>query len=451
MAAILTEPRDPSDRAACSDCGAPFECGMSAPQGCWCARLPALAAAPTPGAGCRCDPCLTRAVERERVFAAVGIEAIARADDSALAARVDAAWAAKTMPAGALGALQALGTRLARSSGRDAPVIERCAVVVFAADHGLAAEGVSAYPSEVTAQMVRAFGEGGAAIAVLCRANALSLTVVDAGVATPQAAGFSTPGVRFVEARLGAGTANAMHGPAMSDAQALQAIALGAEIARSIDADAIGLGEMGIGNSSVAAMLAARLLPAPIDTMTGPGTGLDAAGLAHKRAVLARCLANHESARTPLAALTAFGGFEIAMMAGAALACAARRVPVVADGYIAGAALLVAARLAPEVLDHCVVAHRSAEPGHAVLLAGLGVSPLLDLGLRLGEGSGAALAMPLLRAASRLLAEMATFESAAVDGPRAAIAVGPLGAAADVAPDRSADRGTDSAADPGTD
>jgi nicotinate-nucleotide--dimethylbenzimidazole phosphoribosyltransferase len=447
MAAILTEPptepRDSSGVAACSDCGAPFECGMMAPQGCWCARLPALAAAPTPGAGCRCPQCLVRAIERERVFAAAGIVAIPRADDPELAARVDAAWATKTMPAGALGALQALGTRLARSSGRDAPVIERCAMVIFAADHGIAAEGVSAYPREVTAQMVRAFGEGGAAIAVLCRANGLSLTVVDAGVATAQPAGFSPPGVRFIEARIAAGTAHALHGPAMSEAQALQAIARGAEIARSIDADAIGLGEMGIGNSSAAAMLTARLLPASIERTVGPGTGLDAAGVAHKRAVLARCLAIHEAAQSPLAALAAFGGFEIAMMVGALLGCAARRVPVVVDGFIASAAWLVAARLAPEVLDHGVVAHRSAEPGHAALLDGLGASPLLDLGLRLGEGSGAALAMPLLRAASRLLAEMATFESAAVDGPRAVPAGSPPGALADRSADRSPDRGTD--------
>jgi nicotinate-nucleotide--dimethylbenzimidazole phosphoribosyltransferase len=206
----------------------------------------------------------------------------------------------------------------------------------------------------------------------------------------------------------------------MSDAQALEAIARGAAIVRELDADAIGLGEMGIGNTSAAALLAARLLPAPLDDCVGRGTGLDDARLAHKRAVLRRCLDAHPETRTPLAALAAFGGFETAMMVGAVLAAAAMRRPVVVDGFVASAAVLVAARLAPAVLGHCVFAHRSAEAGHGPLLAALDARPLLDLDLRLGEGSGAALAMPLVRAAARLLAEMATFESAGVStGPAA--------------------------------
>jgi nicotinate-nucleotide--dimethylbenzimidazole phosphoribosyltransferase len=427
MAAILTDPPGVIG-ARCAACGAPFGCGIDAPEGCWCARLPALAAPPAPGAGCLCPACLARAIERERAadparaverrraLAAAGVAAVPRADDGEARARVDAAWAAKTMPAGALGRLQALGTRLALSTGRMPPRIARCAAVVFAADHGLAAEGVSAYPPEVTAQMVRAFAEGGAAIAVLCRANDVALTVVDAGTRTPQPPGFASRGARFVDARIAAGTANALHGPAMTGAQALEAIARGAALARTLDADAVALGEMGIGNSASAALLAARLLPAPIEAVVGRGTGLDDAGLARKRDVLARCLAAQPDAHSPLAALAAFGGFELAMIAGAAIACAARRVPVVVDGFIASAAVLVAARLEPAVLDHCTFAHRSAEPGHARVLDALGAEPLLDLGLRLGEGSGAALAMPLLRSAARLLDEMATFGSAGVVG-----------------------------------
>jgi len=365
-------------------------------------------AAGPPGDG----PRITR--ERALVRRAAGIGPVAPTPDAALARRVEAAWAAKTMPAGALGELQALGTRLALVTGQEAPRIERTAMLVFAGDHGLAAEGVSAYPPAVTAQMVRNFAEGGAAIAVLCRVHDIALTIVDAGTRTPQPAGFEARGARFVEARQGAGTAHSLHGPAMTEAQALAAIACGADLARATDADAIGVGEMGIGNSSAAALLAARLLPAPLADCVGRGTGLDDPGLAHKRAVLARVLEAHPDASTPLAALAAFGGFETAMIAGAALACAAQRRPLVVDGFIAGAAVLVAARLEPAVLDACVFAHRSAEPGHGPLLRGLTARPLLDLDLRLGEGSGAALAMPLLRAASRLLAEMATFEQAGV-------------------------------------
>lgn len=364
-----------------------------------------------------CPACLHAALERERVLGAAGVGAIAPAQDEALSHRVAQAWASKTMPAGALGALQALGTRLVLSTGRLPPGIERCAIAVFAGDHGLAAEGVSAYPQSVTAQMVRNFGEGGAAISVLCRANAIDLTIVDAGTLCPQARGFAPTGARFVEARIGAGTGNALHGPAMTEAQALSAIAHGARIADELDADAVGVGEMGIGNSASAALIVARLLQAPVSQVVGRGTGLDDAGLARKRQVLQRCLAGQPDALGPLAVLAAFGGFETAMIVGAALACAARRRPVLVDGFIASAAVLVAARVEPAVLDYCVFAHRSAEPGHAPLLDALGAAPLLDLGLRLGEGSGAALAFPMLRSASRLLAEMATFASAGISGP----------------------------------
>jgi nicotinate-nucleotide--dimethylbenzimidazole phosphoribosyltransferase len=412
MAAILTDTlRCGADR--CDACGAPFDCAMNDPRGCWCAGLPPLVRV-VPGAGCLCPACLRLGIERERARDAAGVAPLAPLADPALDERIAAAWRAKTMPAGALGALQALGTRLARIAGRAAPRVGPTAIVVFAGDHGLAAEGVSAYPPEVTAQMVRNFGEGGAAISVLCRVHDVALIVVDAGTLTPQAPGFAPAGSRFIDARIAPGTGNPLHGPAMSDAQMLEAIARGAAIVRGLDADAVGLGEMGIGNSSAAALLTARLLQAPLEDCVGRGTGLDDTRLAHKCDVLARCLAAHPDAYSPLAALAAFGGFETAMLVGAMLACAAARRPIVVDGFIVGAAALVAARIDPAVLECCVFAHRSSEPGHAPLLAALGAEPLLDLGLRLGEGSGAALAMPMLRAAAALLADMATFEAAGV-------------------------------------
>jgi nicotinate-nucleotide--dimethylbenzimidazole phosphoribosyltransferase len=415
VAAILTEPLADGG-ANCASCGAPFRCGIDDPAGCWCARLPALRGAPAVGARCLCPGCLERAAERQQVQQAAGIAALEPTADPALAERVRAAWRTKTMPEGALGALQPLAERIALVQRRVPPRLGRCALLVFAGDHGLAGHGVSAYPSAVTAQMVRNFGEGGAAVSVLARANDLDLVVVDAGTLEPQPAGYAPAGARFVDARIAAGTADALHAPAMTETQALAAIAHGASIVRGLDADAVALGEMGIGNTSAAALLTARLAPAPLADCVGRGTGLDDAGLARKRAVLEGCLARHPDAVTPLAALAAFGGFETAMLVGAALAAAAQRHVVVVDGFIVGAALLVAARLEPAVLDACVFAHRSAEPGHAVVLRALDAQPLLDLGLRLGEGSGAALAVPLLRAAVRLLAEMASFEQAGVSG-----------------------------------
>jgi nicotinate-nucleotide--dimethylbenzimidazole phosphoribosyltransferase len=238
--------------------------------------------------------------EREHglVLQAAGVGPIAPLADPALEARLEAAWAAKTMPAGALGEVQVLGTRIARIAGAVAPSLQRCAMLVFAGDHGLAAEGVSAYPAEVTAQMVRNFGEGGAAVAVLCRTNDIALTIVDAGTLVPQAPDFAPSGARFIDARIAAGTTNALGGAAMTETQALRAIAAGATIARATDADAIALGEMGIGNSSAAAMLATHLPPAPLGDCVGRGTGIDDARFANKHDVLARCLAVQRALNT---------------------------------------------------------------------------------------------------------------------------------------------------------
>ncbi|MBU6272465.1 MAG: nicotinate-nucleotide--dimethylbenzimidazole phosphoribosyltransferase [Betaproteobacteria bacterium] len=325
-------------------------------------------------------------------------------DDAALADAIDAALAAKTMPAGALAGIAELARTIGLCQGSVRPQVERTALLVFAGDHGIVAEGVSAYPAEVTAQMLANFAAGGAAVNVFCRANQIALEVIDAGVGRP--------------------TGNFAREPAMTEAQAQAHIEAGAAAARAAiarhGAQALGLGEMGIGNTSSAAALTARLLGLDADRCVGPGTGLDAARMAHKRAVIARALARHADATSPLAALAALGGHEIAMLVGAIEEAARQRCVAVIDGYVVTAALLVAWRRDPRVLRACVFAHRSAEPGHAHALAALGARPLLDLGMRLGEGSGAALAMPLLRAAARMLVEMASFEQAGVSRERRA-------------------------------
>jgi nicotinate-nucleotide--dimethylbenzimidazole phosphoribosyltransferase len=329
--------------------------------------------------------------------------------DAALAQRLQHRIDQQTKPRGALGRLEALALQIGLIQRSDRPALHVPQLVVFAADHGLAAHGVSAYPSDVTWQMVENFLAGGAAVSVLARQHGLALTVVDAGVRHDFA-----PRTALLNRKVAAGTASALDGPAMTPAQCAQAIAAGREVASALPGNVLLLGEMGIGNTSSAALLLARLAGCEIDACVGRGTGLDDAGLARKLAVLREVLARHASATAPLDALAAFGGFEIAMMAGAALQAASERRLVVVDGFISGAAILVAARLVPTLLDYCVFAHRSDEAGHALMLSQLNATPLLDVGLRLGEGSGAALAWPLIASAVRLLAEMASFESAGV-------------------------------------
>ena len=328
--------------------------------------------------------------------------------EGALRARIDQ----KTKPPGSLGRLEELALRLGLMQGTATPSLRAPTVLVFAGDHGLAAEGVSPFPAEVTVQMVHNFLNGGAAINVLARQNGLALRVVDAGVAA------ELPEHPMLLARkVRAGTRNAIHEPALTPEEVNLCLARGDAIAA--DAAAMGgnvllFGEMGIGNTSSASLLASALLGLPLEECVGRGAGHDDAGLAHKRAVLARVQARHADARTPLAALAAFGGCEIAMMAGAMLGAAARRMTIVNDGFIVTAALVVAAKLNPAVLDYTVFAHGSAEHGHRRVLVALDAKPLLDLGLRLGEGTGAALAWPLLAAAVNFLVEMATFESVGV-------------------------------------
>lgn len=328
--------------------------------------------------------------------------------EPALRARIDR----KTKPPGSLGRLEEIALRLGLMQQTTAPALRAPAVLVFAGDHGLAAEGVSPFPAAVTVQMVHNFLAGGAAINVFARQHGLALRVVDAGVAAelpvhPQ----------LLACKVRAGTRNALHEPALTAAEVELCLRRGEEIAAecaAMGSNALLFGEMGIGNSSAAALLVSALLDRPIDECTGRGAGHDDAGLARKRAVLARVRARHPDARTPEAALAAFGGCEIAMMAGAMLGAAARRMLIVNDGIIVTAALLVAAKLQPRALDYAVSAHRSADSGHRVALAALEARPLLELDLRLGEGTGAALAWPLLVAAANFLAEMATFESAGV-------------------------------------
>ena len=325
----------------------------------------------------------------------------------------------KTKPLGSLGRLEQLALRLGQIQGTASPDLQQPQMVVFAGDHGLAARGVSAFPSDVTWQMVENFLAGGAAVSVLARQHGLALTVVDCGVARDIAPRAAVPGQpQLLVRKVAAGTQDASIGPAMTPAQCAQALHNGMDVVRGLPGNALLLGEMGIGNTSVASLLLARLCGVSLEDCTGAGTGLDAGGVARKRAVLAQALAANEGAVNPLDALAALGGFEVATLVGAVLQASSERRVIVVDGFITSAAVLVAARLQPHVLQRCVFAHGSAEPGHAHMLAhllpGQQPQPLLDLGLRLGEGSGAALAWPLLQSASAVLREMASFEAAGV-------------------------------------
>ena len=323
----------------------------------------------------------------------------------------------KTKPVGSLGRLEALALRLGCIVGSSAPVLREPQMVVFAADHGLAARGVSAYPVDVTWQMVQNFLAGGAAVSVLMRQHGVALHVVDCGVARdlpPQEMPLPSGQPRLWSRKLAYGTQDSSQGPAMTAQQCQQALAQGAALVRDLPGNAVLLGEMGIGNTSCASLITARLTGLPIEHVTGMGTGLDDAGVQRKVEVLRQVLQRHAAATSPLEVLTAMGGLEVATMVGAVLQAATQRRVVVVDGFITTAAVLVAARLQPHVLQRCVFAHCSGEPGHALLLKELGVQVLLDWQLRLGEGSGAALAWPLLVSASAILCEMASFADAGV-------------------------------------
>ncbi len=322
--------------------------------------------------------------------------------------------ASLTKPAGSLGRLEQLAITLSAQQQRPRPAVDRVRIVVFAADHGVCAEGVSAFPQEVTGQMIANFVNGGAAISVLARHLGAELEVVNLGTAHPLPA---RDGV--VMAEIAPGTANLATAAAMSEEQLQAALSAGRDaVQRAAGAELFIGGEMGIGNTTAAAAVACALLDLAPEVLAGPGTGLDADGLRHKVAVLHRALQRHRDtvaeADQPLPVLASLGGFEVAALAGAFLAAAQTRIPVLVDGFIASVAALAATRLQPGLAEWLHFAHQSAEPGHARVLAALDADPLLRLNMRLGEGSGAAAAVPLLRQACALHNEMASFQDAGI-------------------------------------
>src|SRR6266545_7596139 len=325
-----------------------------------------------------------------------------------------------TKPPGSLGRLEELARRLAEITGRCPPAVEHPVIFTLAGDHGVVEEGVSAYPQVVTAQMVENFIRGGAAVNVLARHAGARVVVADFGVAAPLAEDVSLRALKIAP-----GTRNMTRGPAMTRAEARRAIEAGIELVESEQRrglDLIGTGEMGIGNTTAASAMPAVFTGAPIEDVTGRGTGLDEAGRHRKVQAIERALlVNGPDPADALDVLAKVGGFEIAGLAGVVLAGAARCIPVLLDGFITGAAALAAVRLKPEARYVLLASHRSAEPGHRHALDALGLDPYLDLGMRLGEGTGAALCIDLARAAVTILTEMATFKSAGVStaGPEA--------------------------------
>lgn len=330
--------------------------------------------------------------------------------DAALQHKIDN----KTKPLGALGQLERMALQIGRIQKTLTPSLTNPHILVFAGDHGAAKAGVSAFPQEVTWQMVENYLAGGAGINVFARQNGMALKIVDAGVAHDF-------GKRkdLVDASMGPGTRSYLSEPAMTLAECEAALAKGAEIARGLNdagCNVLGFGEMGIGNTASASLITHALTGTPLIDCVGRGTGLNDAGLTRKRDLLAQAVerAKLPAQPDPRSVLAEFGGFEIVMMAGAMLGAAQRGMVLLIDGFIVTSALLAAARMTPNVREYCIFCHRSAEPGHLAQLRELSGDPLIDLGLRLGEGTGAALAWPIVRAAVAFLNEMASFESAGV-------------------------------------
>ena len=320
----------------------------------------------------------------------------------------------KTKPLGSLGQLEQLALQIGRIQKTLTPALTNPQILVFAGDHGAAKAGVSAYPQDVTWQMVENFLAGGAAINVFAKHNGLGLRVIDSGVAHDFGAREG-----LVDAKVGPGTRNYIEEPAMGAHECAAALVKGAEIARKLadeGCNVLGFGEMGIGNTAAASLITHALTGASLEDCVGRGTGLDDAGLSRKRDLLAKAVARAAlpADADPMNVLAEFGGFEIVMMAGAMLGAAERGMTLLIDGFIVTSALLAASRIAPSIRDYCVFCHRSAEPGHLAQLAELHADPLIDLGLRLGEGTGAALAWPLVSASVAFLNEMASFASAGV-------------------------------------
>ena len=330
-------------------------------------------------------------------------------DDPALRDTLQTTLDRKTKPVGSLGRLEGIALRIGLILRTAAPVLESPQMLVCAGDHGLVKRGVSAYPQDVTWQMVENYLAGGAAVSVIARQNGIALSVADCGVAHDFA-----PRDQLLVRKVGYGTADCTQGPAMTDDQCALAIRNGQTLVQALPGNALMLGEMGIGNTSAASLILARLCQIDIAACTGAGTGLNNAGVLRKTSILRQALAAHPEATAPLDVLAAFGGFEMATMVGAMLQAAAENRVILVDGFIVTAALMVAARVEPRVLQRCIFAHRSGEPGHQFMLDALGAKPLLDWGMRLGEGSGAAVAWPLLQSACTVLRDMASFDSAGV-------------------------------------
>ena len=324
--------------------------------------------------------------------------------DPDLAQRLRAKIDGKAKPPGSLGRIEELAVQVGLVQQTEAPAIARIEAYVFAGDHGMNADGVSAYPSAVTVAMVATFLAGRASVNAFAKACDVEVIVVDAGVDADLA-----PHPALIDAKVRRGSRNAAAEPALTEAEIEQALQRGAEIAAASSAQALILGEMGIGNTASAALIMHRLAPAPLEDCIGVGAGHDPEGLKRKTAVLARAAARTDAAAA-LDVLREFGGLEIAMMAGAYLGGAAAGKLMIVDGFISSAAALAAARMAPSLAERLVFAHASAERGHRLLLAALGAAPLLDLGMRLGEGSGGVLAAPLVRAAARLMTETASLD-----------------------------------------
>lgn len=362
------------------------------------------------------DPALTAGPELELNDAVLGdfdgIPAIGpvlyRDAAAALQARLDA----QARPPGSLGRLEALAVQLGQVLGSRTPRLKSPVVLLCAGDHGLVAQGVSAWPSSVTTLMMQTILAGSATVSVLARQHRLALRVVDCGVVEPLP---RQPGL--VQCAVARGTADASQGPAMTMAQCRQAIANGRRLVAQLPGNAVLLGEMGIGNTSAASLLLARLAGLPVEAVVGAGAGLDAAGLARKRQVLSEVLAHHADVTEAQAVLAALGGFEIATMVGIVLQAALENRVIVVDGFITSAAVLVASRLQPLVLERCVFSHVSAEPGHRLMLAEMDAQPLLGFDMRLGEGSAATLVWPILESACRVLAEVALLETVLAGKP----------------------------------
>lgn len=337
-----------------------------------------------------------------------------RPHDSALSDKVQNAINSKTKPPGSLGRIEEMALKIALCQNTESPNCDPAQLFIFAGDHGITAEGVSAWPSEVTTQMVLNFLSGGAAANVFARTNNVGITVVDAGVI-----GDLPDDKNLKRANIRKGTRNALVEDALTSQELESALAFGAQLASEAvqnGAKTILLGEMGIGNTSAATLLAHGIEGISIETLTGPGAGLDKNGVDHKIEILKKAAQRKPGNLSPLEAMAAFGGLEIACIAGALIGAASAGAVVLIDGFIASSAALCALRARPEAANYTIFSHRSKEPGHAAMMAAIDSEPLIDLDLRLGEGTGALLALPLLRNACAMVNEMATFESAGVSG-----------------------------------